>query len=385
MRNEPNVVLLLVLALLLAPTIASAQGAADSYNSGIYGYVSIDYDSGSNTVTGYAETDLDSDLTGWYWPRLSVDVSDDWGNDYSGSCAYDGPWEDYTDATCQFTPSGSQNYTINATHWAWLNYYYTNGCGGLYLCYVDYGNFAQVIDEFGQPVDWVGQDWFAPSLDPSNTYPSPDLILGGTMDSATLAAPYCGDVRDTLISEYVNWQTDKNGRLWRTGFSPQCGDFISWVVWDALWPTLYSAENLALTQTTGWGWMTVLQEYLPYGIDGFFNQLGEQLYIDSGYRNPVVQIQATPVGKRPASDSRHMAGDAADFPTYGAYDSTDWFTWRNAAFVEKASPFPPCVEPYTDQETSPGAGNGYGHLHLDWRTMYGTSGTFHTSSCSGNW
>lgn len=366
-------------AALLAAPVRTQDSSSESYSEGIYGYTSLDYDSDSNTMTAYSETDIDSDLLPYYGPRINVNVTDDQNNNYNSSCNYDGPWTDYADVTCQFTPGSGTQYTISASHWVGLNYYYTNGCGGREDCgtndgWIDWGNFQLL--EYYQDTEWLGQDWFAPGPEQDNTTYSPDIILGGTMDAAAVQVqPKCGDARDTLITEYTTFLTDKNGCKWKTVFSPVCSDFADWYEYDfaAAVGGGYYAEYFAPTQTTDYGQFTVLQNYLNNALVAFYNMLGSTPVPDSGYRNPLKEIDAAKAGQA-KPNSRHMAGDALDFPT----TQDQWFQFYNAAWNPNLDPVP-CFEPYEAQQT-------YDHAHLDWRTYYGTTGTFRApQTCPAGW
>ncbi len=72
-----------------------------------------------------------------------------------------------------------------------------------------------------------------------------------------------------------------------------------------------------------------------------------------------------------------MAGDAVDFPTSGP---NQWQQFYGAAqAMTSFGIWPPCKEPAVM--------SGYGHLHLDWRVQYGTTGTFRWSAghCPNGW
>lgn len=358
--------------LALSPALHAQSSEDESYSDGIHGYTSVDYDSDSNTITVYSETDLDTDLLPYYGPRLNVNVTDDQNNNYNSSCSYDGPWTDYEDMTCQFNPGSGSQYTASASHWAMLNYYYSNGCGGEPGCgnqWIDYGNF-QYLSDTGQ-VAWYGQDWFAPGPESTNnTDYSPDLILGGTTDSASLSTkPHCGDDRDLLINEF-NTRQYYNGRSLMATFRPVCSDFLYVPTFNATNP--YGTAYLAPTQTTDAGEFTLIQSYTPGYLQSFYDQLGAVQQTSSGFRNPWKELQvATNLGKTAYGNSRHIAGDAVDFYLSAGNPQT-FYNFQSAGINSSPNA---CVEPHVQT-------GDYNHSHIDWRLA--GAGTYYYLNKYGN-
>lgn len=127
-----------------------------------------------------------------------------------------------------------------------------------------------------------------------------------------------------------------------------------------------------------------MQTYLDSGVKNFYNALGASPTLNSGYRNPQQEINVAKPGKA-YPNSRHMAGDAADFPIGGTAQQQQqtWTTWARVAIALKPRP---CREPAFNSKGVPVQGT-YDHLHIDWRVQYGTAGTFKSSftSCPPDW
>ena len=151
---------------------------------------------------------------------------------------------------------------------------------------------------------------------------------------AQVDPPPCGDVRDSIISEY------ENTTLNQTGYIPYCGDFTD----SASTPHFTFAE----LNTGDYSW-AILEPQLLTGIENIRSNAGNNpLTVSSCYRNPAHNAR---VGGKP--DSQHMLGLAVDFATYD--EETIWNQLDAAAKAASA-----CVEPSN-------LILNYNHLHADWR------------------
>ncbi len=358
-----------LIALLFSAVPSFAQ---EEQGSGIYGYTSIDYDPDSNSITAYSETDVDSDLTGYYSASCDVSVYDNQG-------IYQNPiskqWSGDNTAyavTSVFNNSGAQMYTAYGYHTVELLVQQPSPWDGAQYVFSDPFNFLSFSD--GTTQDYGGVSLFGPG--PVQTSESSSTTLASTYDQATVVIPAtCGDVRDILVQEY---------RSNHSPFIPGCADFMYDPSWQS-YGSYYTVSELIGDQSTGAPNYSVLQAYayatgLNYMSDNINPGSTAHLPINSGYRNPAAEIAiAHRYGQKAYMNSRHLAGDAVDITTRtnGSYDRDFWGSLSQVAHQAGA-----CVEP------ADGA-----HFHGDWRTQTGSSNTpeggnsfpYRSTTCPSGW
>ncbi len=139
---------------------------------------------------------------------------------------------------------------------------------------------------------------------------------------------HCGDARDRIIQEYINF---------RVSLRPTCASFTR---------TKRSA-NFSFAELNGSDYpFAILTDRLLNGLENVRRRNGNRpLGLTSGYRNPARNRR---VGG--ASQSRHMYGDAADIGS----NATTFDPLRRAGKGSGA-----CCEPKSL--------SGTGHVHVDYR------------------
>ena len=171
------------------------------------------------------------------------------------------------------------------------------------------------------------------------------LISGIQRAQATVqvqAVPQCGDERDTIIGEYINYGVP---------LTLSCADFTQ---------TRSSVYfTFAQLNTGDFSWALIRQPLIVgawtgYGLDRWREAYGQQRNINSAYRNPA---RNSAIGG--ANASRHMFGDAVDMDVL-SNTAAEWQQIVNA--LEQA--FPSFIEP----QNGP---CGVGCVHGDWRWVVG--------------
>jgi hypothetical protein len=203
--------LLLALAM-LAATIGHAQAA--------YGWTSLEWDSGNDTLYGYAETDLDDYAALYYEASVHSYLYDQNNKLVTYGIATDnGGNEGFIDIELTAAGTPGETYSMRSTHYGLIIYQSdcAEPCTSYYQDYYYYDSFL------GSPAGSInyGGDffWFGPGpLEQERTQPA---TLAPTRSSATARATgACGDIRDTIIGEYLSYQVD---------LQPQCNYFTSGV------------------------------------------------------------------------------------------------------------------------------------------------------------
>jgi len=157
----------------------------------------------------------------------------------------------------------------------------------------------------------------------------------------------CGDIRNTMIYEY--WANTA------ITFHPACSDFTQTSPsTDFSFGTLNSSRESPYTSTsTQYPW-AILRGALGTGLDTVYGYSPITMTINSGYRNPGRQAVLSPS----YPNDSHTQGLGVDIATS---NSTDWGSLVDKVKSMRGATGPPCVEPYSVQNT-------YNHVHLDWRT-----------------
>lgn len=314
-------------------TCGRLQAQDQDESDSIYGFTSIDYDSSSNQVTAYSETDADNPLDIYYWAELTLVVQDQNGNVLA--TAYGSSDYSYSDATITLAANPSTTYTATGSHWVELSELFTcPGCSPNGYEYYDPFEMSSYTDYYQVWPDIA--DWMAQTQTPQqNGTQYQELILGATNDTAHVTTPgKCGDVRDTMIQEYVNYHV---------ALTPACITFTQSVL-----TTHFTFGEL---NSGDYSW-AILTLPLQDGAENTRTDYGNQsLTVNSGYRNPAHQCAVdAAAGQRCVMNSQHVMGSAVDL----ASNST---TWAAIAAAGKAATA--CREPSVQ--------SGYGHVHLDWR------------------
>jgi hypothetical protein len=178
-------------------------------------------------------------------------------------------------------------------------------------------------------------------------YCSPPQDKTGTGQINIQVNTKCADVRDTIVQEYINYDT---------GWAPYCQNFSQ---------TAHSVYfTFAELNTGDYSWALVKRPLVVasssgYGLDDWRVQYGSARTINSAYRNPA---RNAAVGGAP--QSRHMFGDAVDLSNQsyssscgtGSACQVEWNNMYNAAGLAGAD--------YREPTTGP---CGYACTHADWR------------------
>jgi hypothetical protein len=311
--------------------------AGHAFAQGAYGYTSIDFDSSSNQVIGYSETDLDPELLGYYAATIVARLYGPDGIQIVYATATD--QEDVGEIDVILVADGSpgSNYTVTGQHQTVNEIYDCPGSCG-YEDYYDLIYFPSLNIDAD-----LEYDFFSPAPSPQRTN-GPTITLGRTTDSATLITPpACGDERDAAIAEYSTYHV---------GLRPNCSDFT-----QSTPSTNFSFSTL---NSGNYSW-AILRSYLGTNLDAIFPN-APAMVMTSGYRNPAKQHAVNPS----TPNSRHSFGDAVDIATYNSL--TSWGQMHSAAKQWGTASGSPCFEPYTVSTTN--------HLHVDWRPL---------ASCSTAW
>lgn len=316
-------------------TSARLQAQDEEESDSIYGFTSIDYDSSSNQITAYSETDADNPLDIYYWAELTLDVKDQHGNVLA--TAYGSSDYSYSDATITLAANPSTTYTATGSHWVELSETFTcPGCSPNGYEYYDPFEMGYYSDYYAV---WPNiADWMAQTQTPQqNGLGYQELILGATNDTAQVTTPgKCGDVRDTMIQEYLNYHV---------ALTPVCISFTQSVF------SFVTHFTFGEMNSGDYNW-AILTLPLQDGIENTRTDYGNQsLTVNSGYRNPAHQCAIDAgAGRRCTINSSHVMGAAVDFASNSG-------TWAGIAAAGKAATA--CTEPEVQ--------SGSGHVHLDWR------------------
>ncbi|MGH9541746.1 MAG: hypothetical protein ACRD2H_07670 [Terriglobales bacterium] len=330
----PNLVLSAVVAALvmMCATRALAQEVEDA---AVYGYTSIDYDSQSNQLTVYSETDANGGECGYYDPQVSVSLTDPNGGS-AGSSLASGPPCGTAETSFGVTPQLSGTYNAAGDHFLTLDEY-SSYCGGTgdSGCWVDYDGWEWWSDFALE--EFAGYSFDDPFAGPQYTPDNP-VILGESYDyvSDTITVP-CGDDRDSIIAEY--------GQL-HVPYQPTCTDFTNFSP-DSRW----SFAQLDSGYFADWA---IIRGNLTTGLDSMNDKLsgnGLSVQLTSAYRDPQKEKDVdAQKGLHYYADSRHQMGDAADMAT----NASIWGNYHDAGKSAGA-----CVEPEGE--------SGSAHVHADWR------------------
>jgi hypothetical protein len=318
----------------------SAQEDDDSGETGVYGYTTIYYDPSTLKVSAFSETELNG--TAPYYYDAQVNLS---SNGYNDNVTSSQPGSSIS-AYITYQGATGTTYSAYGLHYAVISSQFYEHIDNDFYGMENWASY-DVLSEFNYPFTAFSPDTF-----PSNQ----PIFLGETTDYAQATIPSsCGDIRTTIVQEYVSYHTPYN---------PQCSEF-----------TQTSTDPLitfAQLNSGSYTW-AIIRSYFLTQLDQVHTQItGDHLpfTINSAYRNPATEfavVTALPGGVYRAG-SRHQYGDAIDLAT----TSTTWATFQQIGHQYKA-----CVEPLVAQKGSTG------HSHLDWRTL-ATVGV-HFVACPPGW
>jgi len=309
-----------------------------------YGYTTLTFDSGTDVLVGYSETDMDPDLVEYYESWVIGRLLDSNGNSLSSGGARDTVGAGYASITLQYIGKAGATYRMYGTH---------NGYMGACDC-VEGNNYYDGYNESywnsQDIVDATGFFNFYGDLNDSPVLKTPTITMGESYDSATISIPAaCGDDRDAIIKEYFALGVTLH---------PVCPSFSSSVPPDSL----FTFSQLNTSYYPDWA---ILLNSLYTGIRVTQSNYGSTLTPTSGYRDPRKEKDIdTQQGVRNWTvNSRHEYGDAIDLGTGNS--QTKFNSIRSAGLKAGA-----CAEPVGQ--------SGLNHVHLDWRQSDGVV-------CSAAW
>jgi hypothetical protein len=177
-KKKPHFLLLVVACCLFIPTGAKAQST--------YGYSSINYDPDSNTITAYAETNPDYNTQTYYYNAyVSSTIHDASGNSLASQTGLGS-------VSFSISGNGSSSWTISSGHYMLLSYSQYNcysQCNNQYYSYAyyDYFNYLNFVESPTPGATFSLYLFFGSG--PVCYTPSPDIIFGGSTDSASAPPP----------------------------------------------------------------------------------------------------------------------------------------------------------------------------------------------------
>jgi hypothetical protein len=155
----------------------------------IYTYSDVSYDSSTNTVTGYAQTQADYNSSIYYsYSFAGGSLKDAYGTALASGTA-SASANNVATLTLQASGDGSTSYEMVTGHYLYISYYVTNtwsSCYGYASGWYDYYYYQSFFSD-GNPDLWGYFDFFGPG--PACTYGSEDMILGETSASITNGTP----------------------------------------------------------------------------------------------------------------------------------------------------------------------------------------------------
>jgi hypothetical protein len=305
----------------------SAEEFSDDGETGAYGYTTIYYDPTTLQITAYSETELYGESTYYYDAQVNLS-----SNGHNTTQTAPLPGTTYVTASFAYQGAAGTTYTAYGIHSAVLNGKYFGLVDNDYFGLEDWAPY-DILDLFNYPFTS-----FLPETDPEGEEP---IIVGETYDSAEATTPAnCGDIRTTIIQEYVTYQTP---------YDPQCSEFT-----QTLTDPIFTFAQL---NTGTYTWAIIRSYFLTnlHSVAGAAETDALTFTINSAYRNPAKEsaVSTAQPGGVYHAGSRHQYGDAVDLATTSK-------TW--ASFQQIGHEFAACVEPLVIQ------GNSTAHAHLDWRT-----------------
>jgi len=167
----------------------------------------------------------------------------------------------------------------------------------------------------------------------------------------------CGDERDLIIQEYVDYRN--------TGV-PRCPQFTNTSLGGNLSANFTIAE---FNRTNDYTWAVIGFGAMPTMLEQTRANNGNvPLRITSGYRNPARQCGYNLACTGQARDSQHIYGFGVDLQTVTNWTQAAWGPLRQAALQAGA-----CCEPLTE--------SGYSHVHADRRS----ANPFFRPACPSTW
>ncbi len=181
----------------------------------VSGWTSLEWDSGSQTLYGYAETDLDDNAATYYAAALNTYLYDPTGNVIAYYVSSRQTDESTVDVEISAHGTPGQTYSQHTEHLAIVQYESDCPDPCRSVEYEDYYDFSSFSGAGHGNVDYEGSvDLFGPG--PIVQIRTRAPYIPPTHTSATAQTSVCGDSRDGLIGEYSTNRVDLN---------PQCTDF----------------------------------------------------------------------------------------------------------------------------------------------------------------
>ncbi len=204
----------IVFNLCLGAMVLLATGAKIGNAQAVTGWTSLEWDSASQTLYGYAETDLDDYAASFYAAALNTYLFDSKWNTLAYAVSSRETDESFVDLEISAHGSPGQTYTQNSEHLAIIQYESDCPEPCRDLTYDDYYNYSSFASE-DSGVDFGGDMYqFGPGPQVQTRNSAPPVPP--THTSATASTQTCGDIRDTIIQEYQTYQVD---------FQPACDYF----------------------------------------------------------------------------------------------------------------------------------------------------------------
>jgi hypothetical protein len=271
----------------------AAQEYDDSGEQGFYGYTTIYYDPSSGNVTAYSETDIYG-TSPYYYYDAQVTVA---SNGKSYTAVSPNPNTTYASASVLYQGVAGQTYLATGTHSAVIDRRYWDHEGNDPMGMEDWGPY-DILNYFEFPFTAFSSDTYGEEGAP--------IDLGETYDIAEATVPTtCGDVRSTIIQEYVTY---------RTPYIPGCTEFTQSI----------TGPNFSFAQLNSgtYSW-AILRSYFLNELDALKGLT--PFTITSGYRNPAKEYSVSIAnGGVYHAGSRHQYGDAIDVAT----NPSNWATYR---------------------------------------------------------
>jgi Peptidase M15 len=329
LKAMANRILLIVTTLLLGGIVLHAQQ--------VYGWTSLEWDSGNQTLYGYGETDLDDYAALYYEASIYSHISDQ-NNKLltSGTATDEGGNEGFIDISLTAPGTTGNTYTMSSIHHGMIIYQSdcVEPCTSYYEDYYYYDSFLT------SPADSVnyGGDfyWFGPGPD-YNARAQPITLATTTSSATAKATGVCGDIRDTIIGEYLSYDVD---------LQPQCNFFTSGVNTEYF---TYSQLNYPSPRTAPAKYPDAIFTEAALGfVNNWYSRV--TFPINSGYRCPSQNAAAGGT-----HNSNHMNGVAFDAGN-SAKTQAQWNALKSAAVQAGAD--------WTEPQTGP---CGLGCVHGDVR------------------
>ncbi len=291
----------------------------------ITGWTSLEWSASSQTLYGYAETDLDDYAAAFYAAALNTSLFNSSGTLLASASSSRSTDEDFADLEISAPGSAGQTYTQNTEHLAIIQYSSDCAlpCRNL-VYYQDYYNYSSFASQDGGVNFNDDLYLFGPGPQVETRTSAPPVPP--THSSSTASSQTCGDVRDTIKAEYVSY---------RVGFQPQCNYFDTDASSEYFVFSQYNYPSRA-TAPAKYPYAILTQQLLGFA-DNWYTRV--TFPITSGYRCPSQNLAAGGT-----HNSNHMRGIAIDAGNTGG-TSTTWNTLLNASKAAGADWTEPQIGP----------------------------------------